>query len=78
MTEQTRSVLEAALELPLQDRAEVAAALLASIDGEDEGDVNAAWDAEIERRARRVLNGEPGIPWEQVEAEARARLRRAE
>lgn len=77
MTEQTRSVLEAALELPLPDRAEVAA-LLASLDGEDEGDVNAAWNAEIERRARRVLSGEPGIPWEQVEAEARARLRRGE
>lgn len=76
MTEQTRSVLEAALKLPLPDRAEVAAALLASIDREDEGDVSAAWDAEIERRARRVLAGQPGIPWEQVEAEARARMQR--
>jgi putative addiction module component (TIGR02574 family) len=76
MTEQTRSVLEAALRLSLAERAEVAAALLASIDGEDEGDVNAAWDAEIDRRARRALSGEPAIPWEKVEAEARARLRR--
>ncbi len=76
MTEQTRAVLEAALKLPLPERAEVAAALLASIEGEDDGDVDAAWDAEIDRRARRVLAGEPGIPWEQVEAEARARLRR--
>jgi putative addiction module component (TIGR02574 family) len=76
MTEQTRSVLEAALKLPLAERAEVAAALLASMDGEDGEGVAAAWDAEIDRRVRRVLDGEPGIPWEQVEAEARARLRR--
>ena len=76
MTEQTKHVLEEALKLPIAARAEVAAALLRSMDGEDDEDVDAAWRAEIQRRAKRVLAGGRGIPWEQVEAEARARLKR--
>ncbi len=66
--------------LPLDERADVAAALLASLDdaeAEHPADVEAAWAAEIERRARRVMAGESaGIPWEDVRRRAEAELRR--
>lgn len=55
------------LALPVNERADVVAQVLASLDDaamEDPAEVEAAWAAEIERRARRVLSGESaGIPW---------------
>jgi putative addiction module component (TIGR02574 family) len=76
MEQHTRDVLKSALDLPLDARAQLAAELLASIDGEDDAtEVEAAWAKEIERRARRVRNGETvGIPWSTVEQQARAIL----
>jgi putative addiction module component (TIGR02574 family) len=76
MQHRTRDVLKTALDLPLDERAHLAAELLASIDGEDDvSEVEAAWAKEIERRARRVRNGETvGIPWSTVEQQARAIL----
>lgn len=66
--------------LPIDERADVAAELLASLDearAEDPAEVEAAWAAEIERRARRVMAGESqGVPWEDVRAGAEAELRR--
>lgn len=71
MTAQVAEVLEKALKLPTQERAEVAAELLASLDETTDENVDVAWAAEIERRARRVLSGESaGTDW----AEARARV----
>jgi putative addiction module component (TIGR02574 family) len=62
-----------ALQLPPRERAALAADLLASLDGEPEADVEAAWAAEVERRARRLLSGEdPGHAWEDVRARLRA------
>ena len=63
----TRDVLlKEALKLPVRDRADVAAELLASLDDqplEDPEEVAKAWAAEIERRGRRVLAGESaGVP----------------
>lgn len=56
--------------MPLDERAAVAAELLASLDGEPADQVDAAWAAEIERRARRLLSGEdPGEDWTEVRAE---------
>lgn len=67
-------ILREALDLPEADRADLAAELLASLEpagGDAEEDVEAAWAAEIERRARRFLAGESqGIEW----AEARAQV----
>jgi ABC-type sugar transport system substrate-binding protein len=40
-----------------------------------EGEVNAEWIAEIERRTRAVLAGEPGIPWEEAREEIRKNLK---
>jgi putative addiction module component (TIGR02574 family) len=76
MEHRTRDVLKSALDLPLDERAHLAAELLASIDGEDDtAEVDAAWAKEIERRARRVRSGETaGIPWATVEQQARAIL----
>jgi hypothetical protein len=52
--------------------------LLASLDDieTDVADIETAWAAENEKRARRVLAGEsPGIPWEEVRRRAEADLR---
>ena len=69
-----------ALELPVTERADLAAELLASLDDgppEDRAAVEAAWAEEIERRARRAMSGESaGIPWEEVRRRAEAELRR--
>ena len=58
----------------------MAAELLASLDDagpENVAEVEAAWSAEIERRARRVMAGESaGIPWEDVRSRAEAELRK--
>jgi putative addiction module component (TIGR02574 family) len=66
--------------LPVKERADLAAELLASLDdaaAEDPTEVEAAWAAEIERRARRVMSGETaGIPWEDVRQRAEAEIRR--
>ena len=67
MTDRARKVLHEALELSLPERAELAADLLASLDGEPEADVEAAWAAEVERRARE--SPDKDVPWETVSAE---------
>ena len=70
MTQRAKAVLNDALALPLNERADVAAELLASLDNsapENPQEVEAAWAMEIERRARRVLSGESrGDPWDAV------------
>jgi putative addiction module component (TIGR02574 family) len=74
MTTRAQELLREALTLPLAERADVAAELLASLDDADADDphaVQAAWAAEIERRARRVLAGESaGVPWDDVRRRA--------
>jgi putative addiction module component (TIGR02574 family) len=70
--------LREALALPVKERADIAAQLLASLEAADDpAEVEAAWAEEIERRARRVIAGESsGIPWEDVRQRAEAELRR--
>ncbi len=81
MTQRAQALLQEALALPAEERATVAAELLASLDApavDDADAVRAAWAAEIERRARRVLSGEStGEPWATVrERTARRRIDR--
>lgn len=80
MTSRAQDILREALALPLEERADVAAELLASLDdaaAEHPADVEAAWAAEIERRARRALADESrGIAWDDVRRRAEAELRR--
>ncbi|OLE90189.1 MAG: hypothetical protein AUG08_01250 [Acidobacteria bacterium 13_1_20CM_2_55_15] len=70
MSDRAKTLLREALTLSPDERADVAAELLASLDDqatEDPAAVRAAWAAEIERRAQRVLSGESaGEPWEDV------------
>ena len=80
MTSRAQELLREALTLPIAERADVAAELLASLDAaeaDNPAEVEAAWAAEIERRARRVIAGESaGIPWADVRQRAEAELRR--
>jgi len=70
-----QKVLDEALQLELSERAELAAELLASLDGEPEADVEAAWAAEIERRAARARSGEDtGVAWEDARDAAKDTL----
>ena len=62
-----------ASELSETERAELAALLLESLEGEPDEGVEAAWAEEIERRMRQIDAGEVAtIPWEQVRAELNA------
>ncbi|HXH93991.1 MAG TPA: addiction module protein, partial [Thermoanaerobaculia bacterium] len=63
------------LELPEADRGELAGLLLRSLDPPPDPDVEAAWDAVIDRRMREIDEGTvQTIPWEQVRAEMNARI----
>ena len=69
MGNQARQVLEAALALPKDERADLAEKLLASVDdevtdadmfaaAEPEPDVEKAWAAEVVQRLERIASGE--------------------
>jgi putative addiction module component (TIGR02574 family) len=78
MTRRARELLDEALTLVAEERADVAAELLASL-GEPSGDnrpeTTEAWATEVERRARRALSGQSsGEPWEVVRARVARRL----
>jgi putative addiction module component (TIGR02574 family) len=77
MTDRAQALLREALTWPVDERADIAAELLASLDdsNEDPASVQAAWAKEIERRSRRVLAGESaGEPWEDVRDRVAQRL----
>lgn len=68
------SVFEAALALPDDDRVELAAALLASLQPADRPPFPAAWREVIERRSREVASGQvQPVPWDEVKRQARER-----
>ena len=76
MGEVAKRLLKEALALPDAERAELAAELMASFDGPPDPDVEAAWAAEIERRAAKVLSGESqGVPWDEVRERIERELR---
>jgi putative addiction module component (TIGR02574 family) len=78
MSKMGQEVLHEALQLGLSERAELAAELLASLDGEPDEDVEAAWAVEVERRAARARSGEDvGKPWVEVRDEVRNALSKA-
>ena len=67
MSKTTTEVLADALRLEPDARAEVAAELLASLDGPADPDAEAAWDAEIERRIEAIEAGTIRLePWAEV------------
>jgi putative addiction module component (TIGR02574 family) len=67
MTKGADAVLADALRLDLDARAQVAAELLASLDGPSDPDADAAWAVEIERRVAAIEAGSVRLePWEDV------------
>jgi putative addiction module component len=58
MTKPFQAVLADALGLDTEARAELAAELLASLDGPADADAESAWDAEIERCINQIEAGE--------------------
>ena len=67
MTKATEQVLAEALRLDEDSRAQLAAELLASLDGPSDPDAEAAWQVETERRVADLKAGKVKLePWEQV------------
>ncbi|MBL4846750.1 MAG: addiction module protein [Planctomycetes bacterium] len=77
MTKAAQHVLDEALKLTAEERGALAHDLLVSLDGKPDQDVDAAWAAEAERRARKLLSGEdPGHAWDEVCARLQAEFGR--
>jgi putative addiction module component (TIGR02574 family) len=71
VTAEAERVLEAALDLPEAERAELAAILTESIGSESSAtELDAAWLAEAKRRLADIRSGRSTtVPWEDVERE---------
>jgi putative addiction module component (TIGR02574 family) len=67
-------VLSEALELSENERARVAAELLASLDPNLETRDGEAWIAEVERRAQAAIGGLPGLTWEETRSRVEERI----
>lgn len=77
MTPRGQDLLRDVLTLPEEERAGIAAELIASLEGQADNptEVEAAWAVEIERRARRVLRGDSaGEAWNEVRRRIAAQL----
>jgi putative addiction module component (TIGR02574 family) len=75
MTQEAHELLQKALALSDEERAELAGNLIASLDATVEQDVDAAWQQEVVRRSRDVQSGEVDtVPWEEVQLKGRTRL----
>lgn len=67
MAKDVTALFRDASELSEEDRATLAGLLIESLEAEPEPDVEAAWNAEIERRVAEVEAGAvQTIPWEEV------------
>jgi len=76
MAAQFQDLLDQALGLPEEDRAELADRLLASLDEEPDPEVEEAWRQEVARRLEELHSGAvTSIPWEEIKAGILARAR---
>ena len=67
MTTAMKQLIHDALELSVEEKAELAHILIASIDGSDDEDVSSAWDVELEKRVREIREGRvKGTPSKEV------------
>lgn len=72
MTQKSQIVLEEALKLSPNERAEVAEQLIASLEEAPDTDVEQAWQQEVQRRLHQIERGEvKTIPWEEVQRRLR-------
>ncbi|KIG13397.1 hypothetical protein DB30_08164 [Enhygromyxa salina] len=79
MTDEATRILDAALELPEHERAQIAAILTDSIgDGSSPEEVQASWIAEAKRRLAAYERGETtAVDFDEVIERLRARVRRS-
>lgn len=67
MTQEARELLQKALALSENERAELAGNLIASLDASVDQDVDAAWQQEVVRRLHDVQSGKvKTFSWEEV------------
>jgi hypothetical protein len=77
MSTSADAILDSALRLPDEERAWIAGELIASLDGRPDAGVEAAWDAEVDRRVERADQGEVELlDWFAVKAEVAQALKR--
>ena len=75
MTHEAHELLEKALALPENERAELAGKLLSSLDATVDPDADAAWQQELVRRKQEVESGKVAtVPWEEVQKKGRLLL----
>ena len=75
MTKATEAVLAEALRLDADARAQLAAELLASLDGPSDPDAEAAWQTEIQRRVAALEAGKLDLePWADVKRRIAKRI----
>jgi putative addiction module component (TIGR02574 family) len=75
MTHEAQELLQKALALPENERAELAGNLISSLDATVDPDVDAAWQQEVVRRLDEVQSGKvETISWEGVRQKGRTLL----
>jgi putative addiction module component (TIGR02574 family) len=76
MAKSVDRVLREALKLAADERAQVVAELLTSLEPDvpSQQRTEAEWIQEVERRARAAIAGSPGVPWTEVRAQIKRRL----
>jgi len=75
MDERFQALITLAMDLPESARAEIAVALIHSLDSEPDADVEQAWREEVARRVAAFESGEDtSLPWEQLREQLYARL----
>ena len=76
MTAAAKEIIEAALKLDPTEREHIAHELLESVDHSSEAELSPAWEAEIQRRLRKIDAGEASfVNGDEVFARAEAVLR---
>jgi putative addiction module component (TIGR02574 family) len=76
MTAAAKGIIEAALKLDPTEREQIANELLESLDPSSEGELSPAWEAEIQRRLRKIEAGQAAfVSGDEVFAKAEAILR---
>jgi putative addiction module component (TIGR02574 family) len=75
MTQETQELLQKALALPDEERAELVGNLISSLDSIIDEDVDIAWQQEVARRLEEVRSGSvKTVSWEEVQRKGNSLL----
>lgn len=75
MTQELRELLQKALALPEDERAELAGNLISSLDATVDQDVDAAWQQEVVLRLQDIQSGKVDtVSWQEVQQKGRTLL----